>query len=232
MAHPDNDIKNTTTKKIGGIKMKLIFLGPPGAGKGTVAQQIVNDLGIIQISTGDLLRAAVKEGTELGIKAKEFMDKGKLVSDELVIGLLKERIAKDDCEKGFILDGFPRTIPQAVALDSSGVKIDRVVNFVVPDELVIHRITGRRSCSACKTIHNVFPDCAPNPKVEGKCNECGSDLIQRDDDNEEVVRQRLEQYREQTEPLIGYYRDKELLVDVKADDPLETIIANTKKAIG
>ena len=207
--------------------MKLIFLGPPGAGKGTIAQHITEDLGIPQISTGDLLRAAVKEGTELGKKAKEFMDKGELVSDEIVIGMLKERIAKDDCMKGFILDGFPRTIPQAEALDKSGVQIDKVLNFKVSDELVIHRITGRRMSKSTGKIYNIYPDCAPNPP-EGHPED---DLLHRDDDREEVVRERLEQYRKLTEPLIGFYTEKGILVDIKADEPLEVIVESVKKAI-
>jgi len=207
--------------------MNLIFLGPPGAGKGTIAQQIVGDTGLIQISTGDLLRNAVKEGTELGLKAKEFMDKGALVTDELVIGLLKDRIAKDDCKNGFILDGFPRTIPQADALGESGVKIDGVVNFSVPDETVIRRVTGRRmSKSTCK-IYNIYPECAPNPPADLP----EDDLQQRDDDNEEVVKKRLEQYREQTEPLIGYYKEKGLLVDIDATQHIDDIVKSVKEAI-
>ncbi|MBU0615228.1 MAG: adenylate kinase [Nanoarchaeota archaeon] len=207
--------------------MNLIFLGPPGAGKGTIAQRIVEDLGIIQISTGDLLRAAVKEGTELGLKAKEFMNSGKLVPDELVIGMLKERIKKDDCQDGFILDGFPRTIPQAEALDQTDIKIDKVVNFQVDDELVIHRITGRRTSKSTGKIFNIYKDCAPNPP-EGHPEE---DLLQRDDDNEEVVKKRLIQYREQTEPLISYYQDKDLLADVNAARELDQIVSDVKKAI-
>ncbi len=211
--------------------MNLIFLGPPGAGKGTVAQRITDDLNIVQISTGDLLRGAVKEGTELGMKAKKYMDNGQLVPDELVIGLLKDRIAKEDCQNGFILDGFPRTIPQAEALDTSDVKIDKVINFNVPDELVIHRITGRRICRECNAVYNIYPDCDPNPTEEGKCDKCGGELLQREDDNEEVVKKRLVQYKEQTEPLIGFYKEKGILADVKADNPLDEIVEDTKKAI-
>ena len=207
--------------------MNIIFLGPPGAGKGTVAQAVTNELGIVQISTGDLLRASVKEGTELGMKAKEYMDNGQLVPDDLVIGLLKERIAKEDCKNGFILDGFPRTIPQAEAIDSSDVKIDKVINFNVPDELVIHRITGRRTSKSTGKIYNIYPDCAPNPEP-GHPEE---DLMQRDDDNEEVVKKRLVQYKEMTAPLIGFYNKKGTLVDIKADEPLESIIENTKQAL-
>ena len=206
---------------------KLIFLGPPGAGKGTIAQHIVEDLGIPQISTGDMLRAAVKEGTELGKKAKEFMDKGSLVPDELVIGMLKERIAKDDCKNGFILDGFPRTIPQAEALDEAGVEADKVINFMVDDELVLHRITGRRTSKSTGKIYNIYPDCEPNPP-EGHPED---DLLQRDDDKEEVVRARLVKYKEQTEPLVDYYKNKGLLADVDAAKKLDEIVADVKAAI-
>jgi adenylate kinase len=207
--------------------MNIIFLGPPGAGKGTIAQQIVNDLNIPQISTGDLLRAAVKEGTELGMKAKEYMDSGQLVPDDLVINMLKERIKKNDCQNGFILDGFPRTIPQAEALDQAGIKIDKTINFQVSDELVIHRITGRRTSKETGKIYNIYPDCAPNPP-KGHPEE---DLLQRDDDNEEVVNKRLIQYREQTEPLIGFYKEKGLLVDINATEPLDKIVTAVKDNI-
>ena len=200
--------------------MNLIFLGPPGAGKGTIAQHIVEDLGIVQISTGDLLRGAVKAGTELGKKAKSYMDSGALVPDELVIGLLKERIAKDDCKKGFILDGFPRTIPQAEELDKSGVKIDKVLNFDVPDEMVIRRITGRRTSKSTGKIYNIYHDCAPNPPKGHPVD----DLQQRDDDREDVVKKRLVHYKEMTFPLIAYYSKKGILVDIKAYKPLEVII--------
>jgi len=212
---------------ISGDKMKLIFLGPPGAGKGTIAQHIKEDLNIPQISTGDLLRAAVKEGTELGIKAKESMDKGELVSDEIVIGMLKARITKDDCKEGFILDGFPRTIPQAEALDTSGIEIDKVLNFNVPDAVVIRRITGRRMSKSTGKIYNIYPDCAPNPPKDLP----EEDLQHREDDNETVVKERLVQYREMTEPLIGFYTEKDILVNIKADNPLDEIIEEAKKAI-
>lgn len=207
--------------------MNLIFLGPPGAGKGTIAQHIVEDLGIVQISTGDLLRGAVKAGTELGKKAKGYMDAGALVPDELVIGLLKERIAQKDCKKGFILDGFPRTIPQAEELGKSGVKIDKVVNFNVPDDVVIRRITGRRTSKSTGKIYNVYPDCAPNPPKGHPA----EDLQQRDDDREDVVKKRLVHYKEMTAPLIGYYSKKGILADINANRPLDEIIASAEKAI-
>jgi adenylate kinase len=207
--------------------MNLIFLGPPGAGKGTIAQHLVEELGIVQISTGDLLRAAVKAGTELGKKAKSYMDSGALVPDDLVIGLLKERILQKDCKNGFILDGFPRTIPQAEELDKSGVKIDKVLNFEVPDDLVLRRITGRRTSKKTGKIYNIHPDCAPNPPKDHP----EDDLHQRDDDREDVVKKRLVHYRQMTSPLVGYYSKKGILVDIRANEPLEEILASVKKAI-
>lgn len=207
--------------------MKLIFLGPPAAGKGTVAQHIVEELNIVQISTGDLLRAAVKEGTELGLKAKEAMDAAELVSDELVIQILQERIKQDDCKNGFILDGFPRTIPQAEALENSGVKMDKVVNFVVPDEVLIRRVTGRRMSKSTGKIYNIYPECAPHPPADIP----EDDLYQRPDDNEEVIKKRINDYNNLTAPLIGFYKERGILVDIKADDPLDTIVENVKKAI-
>ncbi|MBN2112051.1 adenylate kinase [Candidatus Woesearchaeota archaeon] len=207
--------------------MKLIFLGPPAAGKGTVAQHVSGDFGIVQISTGDLLRAAVKEKTELGLKAKKYMDSGQLVPDLLVIQLLQERIGMDDCKNGFILDGFPRTIPQAEALENSGVEIDKVINFVVPDSVLIRRVTGRRMSKSTGKIYNIYPECAPHPPADIP----EDDLHQRPDDTEEVIRNRLEEYKKLTSPLIDFYRKKGILVDIKADDPLEKIIENTKKVI-
>ena len=207
--------------------MNLIFLGPPGAGKGTIAQHVVDDLGIVQISTGDLLRGAVNAGTELGKKAKSYMDSGALVPDELVIDLLKDRITHDDCEKGFILDGFPRTIPQAEALDESGVNIDKVLNFNVPDEQVIRRITGRRTSKSTGKIYNIYPDCAPNPPEDHP----EDDLHLRDDDREEVVKNRLVHYREMTAPLIGYYSRKGILVEIDTKKELEEIVGSVKEEL-
>jgi adenylate kinase len=208
--------------------MNLIFLGPPGVGKGTIAKHIVKEKGIPQISTGDLLRAAVKEQSELGKQAKEYMDSGKLVPDELVIGLLKDRIAKEDCKNGFILDGFPRTIPQAEALESSDVQINKVLNFKASDELVIDRISGRRTCKGCNAIYHIrnIP-----PNVEGVCDKCGGELFQRDDDKPEKVKKRLEVYREQTEPLIGFYKEKGILVDIETEKPVPEIVQDTLNQI-
>ncbi|HZX45085.1 MAG TPA: adenylate kinase [Candidatus Nanoarchaeia archaeon] len=208
--------------------MNLVFLGPPGVGKGTVAKDVVKVKGIPQISTGDLLRAAVKKGTSIGKKAKRYMDEGKLVPDDLVIGLLKDRILEGDCGDGFILDGFPRTIPQAEALEQD-IEIDKVINFKASDEMIILRTSGRRVCRNCGAIYHIknIP-----PKVPGKCDKCGGELYQREDDNEETVKKRLEVYRQETAPLIEYYRKKGLLIDVETEQPLPQIVADTLKAIG
>jgi len=186
--------------------MRLILLGGPGAGKGTQANFIKDRYRIPQISTGDMLRAALKEGTELGLKAKDYMDAGKLVPDDVIIGLVKERIKETDCENGFLFDGFPRTIPQADAMKDAGVPIEAVVDINVPDEEIIKRMSGRRvHLASGRTYHIVFNP----PKEEGKDDETGEPLIQRDDDKEETVRKRLDVYHAQTEPLVGYYKDWE-----------------------
>jgi adenylate kinase len=183
--------------------MRLILLGGPGAGKGTQANFIKEKFQIPQISTGDMLRAAVKAGTELGKKAKEYMDSGGLVPDEVIIGLVKERIQESDCAKGFLFDGFPRTIPQADAMKDAGVAIDAVVEIDVPDEEIIKRMSGRRAHLASgRTYHVVFNP----PKEEGKDDVTGEPLVQRDDDKEETVRKRLDVYHAQTEPLVSYYK--------------------------
>lgn len=182
--------------------MRIILLGAPGAGKGTQAQFLMNKYGIPQISTGDMLRAAIKEGTEMGLAAKKVMDAGQLVSDEIIIGLVKERIAKADCAKGFLLDGFPRTIPQADAMKENGVSVDHVLEFDVADDVIVGRMAGRRVHPASgRVYHTTFNP----PKVEGKDNETGDDLVIREDDKEETVRKRLGVYHEQTKPLVDYY---------------------------
>ena len=208
--------------------MKLIFLGPPGVGKGTIAKMVVDKMGLIQVSTGDLLRAAVKEGNELGKEAKKYMDSGELVPDKIVIGILKERIMKSDCERGCILDGFPRTIPQAEALDEGGVKIDRVINFVASNDTIIQRLSGRRTCKRCGAIFHVknIP-----PQVEGVCDKCGGELFQRDDDRPEAIENRLVVYEKQTAPLIDFYKKKGLLADIDAEKPLDNILEETIKVI-
>ncbi len=193
--------------------MRLILLGGPGAGKGTQANYIKDRYNIPQISTGDMLRAAVKEGSDLGKKAKEFMDSGGLVPDGVIIGLVKERIKQPDCAKGFLFDGFPRTIPQADAMKEAGVPIEAVVDIDVPDEEIIRRMSGRRvHLASGRTYHLVFNP----PKVEGKDDATGEPLIQREDDKEETVRKRLEVYHAQTEPLIGYYKTWKASGDAKA----------------
>ena len=190
----------------GGENMRLILLGGPGAGKGTQANLVKDRYQIPQISTGDMLRAALKEGTELGLKAKEYMDAGKLVPDDVIIGLVKERIKEPDCESGFLFDGFPRTIPQADAMKEAGVPIEAVVDIDVPDEEIIKRMSGRRvHLASGRTYHIMFNP----PKEEGKDDVTGEPLIQRDDDQEETVRKRLDVYHAQTEPLVGYYKDWE-----------------------
>ncbi|WP_321325817.1 adenylate kinase [Thiomicrorhabdus sp.] len=184
--------------------MKFILLGAPGAGKGTQAQFLTKQFNIPQISTGDMLRAAIKAGTELGKQAKAAIDAGQLVTDEIIIGMVKERIAEPDCANGFLLDGFPRTVPQADAVAEAGVEIDAVIEIDVPDEEIVNRMSGRRAHLASgRTYHVVYNP----PKVEGKDDETGEDLVQRDDDKPEVVKDRLAVYHEQTAPLINYYTD-------------------------
>ncbi|OFC71107.1 adenylate kinase [Alteromonas confluentis] len=182
--------------------MRIILLGAPGAGKGTQAQFLMGRYGIPQISTGDMLRAAIKAGTEMGLAAKRVMDEGKLVSDDIIIGLVKERIAQDDCENGFLLDGFPRTIPQADAMKEAGVNVDHCIEFDVPDDVIVERMGGRRVHPASGRVYHVVYN---PPKVKGKDDESGDDLIIRDDDKEDTVRARLGVYHEQTEPLVSYY---------------------------
>ncbi len=204
--------------------MNIILLGPPGAGKGTQAKMISEKYGIPQIATGDILREAVAKGTELGKKAKEYMDRGELVPDEIVIGIVKERLKQPDCEKGFILDGFPRTLAQAEALDKMleelGKKLDAVINIDVPEEEIVKRIVNRRTCKNCGAVYHLIFN---PPKVEGKCDKCGGELYQRDDDKEETVRERLRVYRERTEPLIEYYKNKGLLYNVDGTKDIEGV---------
>jgi len=183
--------------------MRIILLGAPGAGKGTQAQFLMNKYGIPQISTGDMLRAAIKEGTEMGLAAKKVMDAGQLVSDEIIIGLVKERIAKPDCAKGFLLDGFPRTIPQADAMKENGVDVDNVIEFDVADEVIVERMGGRRVHPASGRVYHIVYN---PPAVEGKDDETGEELIIREDDVAETVRKRLGIYHDQTKPLVEYYQ--------------------------
>ena len=200
--------------------MNIIFLGAPGAGKGTQAEIVSQKLSIPTISTGNIIREALATGTEMGKKAKEYIESGKLVPDDVVIGIIKERLAQDDCSKGFILDGFPRTIPQAQALDTMGVEIDKVVEISVPDESIAQRMSGRRVCLACgSSYHLVYK----LPKKEGVCDNCGGDLIQRKDDHTDTVNSRLKVYHEQTEPLKEYYADKNKLSIVDGQGKVEEI---------
>ncbi len=208
--------------------MNLVFLGPPGAGKGTVAQSLTDELKIVQISTGDLLREAVKAGSELGKRAKGYMDSGELVPDDLVIGLLKERISRPDCRGGFILDGFPRTIPQAEALEKSGVRIDRVINFNLSDEMIIYRLSGRRIHKQTGRIYNVNPDGSPPVPKDMPATE----LLQRDDDKPEAISNRLVVYRAQTQPLIGFYNQRRLLSDIQAELHVPEMLVQIKKILG
>jgi adenylate kinase len=185
--------------------MRIILLGAPGAGKGTQAQFLTKHYNIPQISTGDMLRAAIKAGTAMGKLAKEAMDAGKLVTDEIIIGLVKDRIAQDDCKNGYLLDGFPRTLPQADAVTNAGIAIDAVIEIDVPDEEIVKRMSGRRAhLPSGRTYHILYNP----PKVAGKDDETGEDLVQRDDDKEDVVLDRLKVYHEQTEPLIDYYKEQ------------------------
>ena len=195
--------------------MKIILLGAPGAGKGTQAEKISEALHIPQISTGNIIREALKSGSEVGLKAKSFIESGKLVPDEVVIDIIKERIAKDDCKDGFILDGFPRTIAQAEALDSMGVSIDRVLDINVADDVIASRLSGRRVCEACGSSYHLV---SKKPAVEGVCDKCGGTLIQRKDDHPDTVADRLKVYHEQTEPLKAYYEKKGLLRVVDGQD--------------
>jgi adenylate kinase len=208
--------------------MKLIFLGPPGAGKGTLAVRAVDLLGVLQISTGSIFRAAIAAQSPLGLKVKSIIDAGKLVDDETTIALVKERLAMDDVQKGYILDGFPRTIPQAEALATFS-SIDRVVNFDIPDSNVIERLSGRRVCKKCGfNFHVLFN----KPAKEDVCDHCGGEIYIRDDDKPEAIQKRLEVYREQTAPLIDYYRKKGLLLDIDASPMIDEMEIIFKKAMG
>ena len=209
--------------------MKIIFLGAPGAGKGTQAEIIASRLGIPTVSTGAIIREALKSGTEMGLKAKKFIEAGELVPDDVVIGIIKERLAKSDCQNGFILDGFPRTVPQAEALDSMGVSLDRVVSIEVPDKVIVERMSGRRVCAKCgATYHTVY-----NPSLDGvNCDKCKEELTIRRDDAPEVVLSRLEVYHDTTEPLKDFYSKKGNLKLVDGVGSVEEISCRTAEALG
>jgi len=212
--------------------MKLILLGAPGAGKGTVAKLLTKLDGSVQISTGDILRGAVAAGTELGKKAEAAMKAGDLVSDDLIMGIMEERLKEDDCKAGYLLDGFPRTIPQAEALDKllekMGEKLDFAVEIDVPREVILDRLTTRRTCTECGEIYNVKSN---PPKVEGVCDKCGGPVVQRDDETEEAISNRLNVYNEQTAPLVGYYKDKGMLLTVQATSS-DAVIDAIKEKLG
>ncbi len=195
--------------------MKIVMLGAPGAGKGTQAKMIAEKYGIPHVSTGDIFRANIKNGTDLGKEAKTYMDKGELVPDELTVRILLDRVAQEDCKNGYVLDGFPRTIPQAEVLDTEltklGEKIDYAINVEVPDENIIKRMSGRRACLSCGATYHI--EHVP-PKKEGICDKCGSELVLRDDDKEETVKNRLNVYHQQTQPLIDFYNNKKVLKEV------------------
>lgn len=213
--------------------MKIIMLGAPGAGKGTQAKMIADKYSIPHISTGDIFRANIKNGTELGKKAKTYMDQGLLVPDELVVDLVVDRVGQEDCSNGYVLDGFPRTIPQAesldVALEKLGSKVDYAINVEVPDENIVRRMSGRRACVACGATYHIVH--IPT-KVEGICDRCGSELILRDDDKPETVKKRLAVYHEQTQPLIDYYNDKKVLVEVDGTKDMNDVFTDIVKILG
>ncbi len=208
--------------------MKLILLGPPGAGKGTQATKVMEKYDIPQISTGDLLRDAVKKGTEQGIKAKEYMDSGALVPDSLVIEILKQRLAQDDCKKGYILDGFPRNIEQAKMLEDEDIKIDLVVNFEVSTDSVVSRISSRWTCKNCDAVYNT--ETMP-PKQEGICDKCGKELYQRDDQKPEAVKKRMEVYDDKTKPLIQFYSERNMVKNVNAEPMPEEVFSKVTEIL-
>ena len=213
--------------------MKIIMLGAPGAGKGTQAKMIAEKYGLPHISTGDIFRANIKNGTELGKEAKEYMDKGLLVPDELTVRLLLDRVAQDDCKNGYVLDGFPRTIPQAEVLDEKlselGEKVDYAINVDVPDENIVNRMSGRRACLNCGATYHIV---SIPPKKEGICDVCGSELVLRDDDRPETVQNRLKVYLEQTQPLIDFYEKKGVLRSVDGTLPMEEVFTAITKILG
>ena len=208
--------------------MKIILLGPPGAGKGTQAEVLTKRLGIETISTGVMLRAAIREGTELGRLAKVFLDQGKLVPDDVIVGIVRDRLSKDDCKDGYILDGFPRTIAQAEALAEQGIEIDKVLSIELDDEKIVERLVGRRECKACGTPYHIVSKPIPDT---GKC-VCGGEIIQRDDDNEETIRNRLAVYHELTEPIIGYYEAQGKVVRINSSGTVEDTSRSVLKALG
>lgn len=212
--------------------MNLILLGPPGAGKGTQAEKISEIYGIPHISTGDIFRENLKKGNELGLKAKEYMDRGELVPDNVVIDIVKDRLQAGDCRDGFLLDGFPRTVVQADALKKmlreTGRRIEHVLNIQVPDEVVIERITARRTCGACGAVYHLQYD---PPRREGRCDACQGELYQREDDSEQTIRTRLEEYKAKTQPLIDYYREEGLLRDIDGNAGIDEVLEDIRAVL-
>ena len=209
--------------------MKIVLLGAPGAGKGTQAELLAKKLNIPTISTGNILRAAVKNGTPVGLQAKAYMDKGALVPDEVIIGIVKERLAEDDCKNGCILDGMPRTIAQAEALESAGIIVEKAISLDVDDSAIEARMTGRRSCTGCGATYHVV---ANPPKEEGKCDNCGGELTIRKDDEPETVRNRLKVYHDETEPLLGFYGGLGRLSHIDGSVSLDEVTAQLDKVLG
>lgn len=209
--------------------MNLVLMGPPGAGKGTQGELLAKKLGVDTISTGVMLRTAIKEQTEIGKQVEKLINDGKLVPDDIMVSLVKERLQKPDCEKGFILDGFPRTTAQAEALTNSGVKIDKVLSLEVDDEVIVERLSSRRECSKCGAPYNVISN---KPEKAGVCDKCGGDLIQRADDNPDTIKNRLNVYHTQTEPIKAYYEKLGLLVTAKGEEELADTTRNVDKALG
>jgi adenylate kinase len=214
--------------------MRLVLLGAPGAGKGTVSKIITEKKGVVQISTGDILRGAIKAGTAVGKKAESYMKKGELVPDGVILDIMKARLAQDDCDKGFILDGFPRTIPQAEALSAMfsmmSIELDAAVNIVVPRDIIISRLSSRRTCSnpSCQAIYNVIS----SPSKDGKnCDKCGSPIVQRDDETETAIAKRLSTYEEKTAPLVDYYRKENLLIEINGDQNPEKVFDELVRAV-
>lgn len=213
--------------------MKIILIGPPGAGKGTQAKRLIERLSIPQISTGDMFRAAVAQGTPMGRRAKEYMDKGELISDDVVIGVVKERLGSPDCNNGFILDGFPRTLDQAKALDKiledMESHLDYVVVIEVADDILVERLTGRRTCRQCGYMHHIKFDA---PKKDGICDKCGGELYQRDDDKEQTIRERLKTYHSQTAPLVAYYSDQDIVRKIDGKGSMAEVEGAIATAVG
>jgi adenylate kinase len=209
--------------------MKIILLGPPGVGKGTIAKRLTEDYSIIQISTGDLFREAIANNTEVGQMAKMFIDKGQLVPDDIVIRMVKERVQKDDCQKGYILDGFPRTLTQSEAMEKEKIEVEYVINLSAKDDTIVQRISNRRMCKNCGAIYNLL---FKKPSEEERCDKCSGELYQRDDDKEATVKERLTVYQTQTSPLIDHYQKKGKLIDVDAEiNEPDTVYQRVKDAL-